>query len=96
MAAIIPFDSAADFDLKALAGALVKSLPSYAVPKFIRLKKEFETTPTFKVKKSVLRNEGFDPGQIKDPLYAMLPGESEYLPLTPELYKEIESGKYRF
>ncbi|MBW1984695.1 MAG: long-chain-acyl-CoA synthetase [Deltaproteobacteria bacterium] len=96
MAAIIPFDSAADFDLKALAVALVRSLPSYAVPKFIRLKKEFENTPTFKVKKSVLRTEGFDPGQIKDPLYAMLPGESEYFPLTPELYKEIESGKYRF
>jgi citronellyl-CoA synthetase len=96
MAAIIPIGSAEDFDLKALAASLQKSLPSYAMPKFIRFKKEFDTTPTFKVKKTLLRDEGFDPGKVNDPLYALLPGEGEYVSLTPELYKEIASGKYRY
>ncbi|MCP4751319.1 MAG: long-chain-acyl-CoA synthetase [Proteobacteria bacterium] len=96
MVAIIPLGSVEDFDLKAVADALIKSLPSYAVPKFVRLKTEFETTPTFKVKKSVLRNDGFNPGDAKEPIFALLPGEKEYVPLTPELYKEIESGKYRY
>jgi len=58
--------------------------------------KEFETTPTFKVKKSVLRNEGFDTGLIKEPLFVMLPGEKTYVPLTAGLYGEIENGKFRF
>jgi len=96
MAAIIPFGSIDDFDLKALAENLQTSLPVYAVPKFIRFKNDFDVTPTFKTKKSVLRNEGFDPGHNSDPLYALLPGENEYVPLTPDLYQEITNGKYRY
>lgn len=96
MAAIIPSVPVDDFDLNGLSQALHKSLPHYAVPKFIRFKKEFETTPTFKVKKSVLRNEGYDLEQTSDPMFALLPGEQEYVPLTPELLQEINSGKYRY
>jgi citronellyl-CoA synthetase len=96
MDAVVPAVPEEEFDLKALAETLHKTLPSYALPKFIRFKKELETTPTFKVKKAVLRNDGFDPEQIDDPMFALLPGEKEYVPLTGGLYQEITSGKYRY
>jgi len=96
MAAVIPFGSVDDFDLQGMATFLHESLPVYAIPKFVRFKTEFEVTPTFKVKKSVLRNEGFNPDEISDPLYALLPGENSYVPLTPKLYQAILDGKYRY
>ena len=96
MISIIPATSAQDFDLKALADTLRHGLPSYAVPKFLRFKKEFETTGTHKIKKTILREEGFNPNKVADPLYVILPDSSEYEPLTKELYDDILSGKYRF
>jgi len=96
MAAVVSFVPVEEFNLKALAATLSRTLPSYAIPKFIRFKKEFETTPTFKVKKSVLRDEGFDPSVKEEPIFALLPGEEEYVPLTPELYQEITAGKFRY
>ncbi|RJP82913.1 MAG: long-chain-acyl-CoA synthetase [Desulfobacteraceae bacterium] len=96
MAAIIPSVPEDSFDLKELAETLHRVLPPYAIPKFIRFKKEIETTPTFKVKKVVLHNEGFDPGVIPEPLFAMLPGKKEYIPLNKSLYQDIVAGKYRF
>jgi citronellyl-CoA synthetase len=96
MVSIIPTKSAEDFDLRSLADTVQKALPSYAVPKFVRFKKEFETTGTLKIKKTVLRDEGFDPHRVADPLYVLLPESSEYQPLTVKVFDEILSGKYRF
>ncbi|MBW2008665.1 MAG: long-chain-acyl-CoA synthetase, partial [Deltaproteobacteria bacterium] len=73
-----------------------RELPSYAVPKFIRIRKDFDYTPTHKIKKLALKKEGFDPGVVPDPLYVLLPGEDAYRPLTPEIHREIMEGKYRF
>jgi len=96
MAAIIPSVPVEDFDLVVLAKALHRSLPPYAVPKFLRLKEEFEITPTFKVKKSVLRNESYDHALDENPTFALLPGEQEYVPLTAGLLKGISGGRYRY
>ena len=96
MAAIIPSVREENFNLKSLAEALHKVLPVYAIPKFIRFKKELETTPTFKVKKAILSKEGFDPDIIKDSIYVMLPGKKEYIPLKTELYQKIANGKYHY
>jgi acyl-CoA synthetase (AMP-forming)/AMP-acid ligase II len=96
MVAIIPSTGIQDFDLKALADLVQQSLPSYAVPKFVRFKTEFETTGTHKIKKTILRDETFDPNKISDKLFALLPGKTEYVPLTEELYEEIMEGKYRY
>jgi citronellyl-CoA synthetase len=96
MVAIIPSTSVQDFDLKALAELVQQSLPSYAVPKFVRFKTEFETTGTHKIKKTILRDEAFDPSKISDKLFGLLPGTAEYVPLTKELYAEIMEGNYRY
>lgn len=96
MAAIVPAVPPAEFDLKSLSDALHKTLPAYAVPKFIRFKQEIEVTPTFKVKKALLSKEGFDSGPAEDTIFTLLPGRKEYVPLEPELCAEITAGKYKY
>jgi hypothetical protein len=66
------------------------------VPKFVRLREILECTPTHKIKKVDLKKEGFDPAKVSDPLYVLLPEESEYRPLTDEIYADIMANKYKF
>jgi citronellyl-CoA synthetase len=96
MASIISATKLEDFDFQGLAEHFQRVLPSYSVPKFIRFKTEFEYTPTHKIKKVNLKKEGFNPEQVPDPLYVLLPGESKYKPLTEEFYAEIMAGRYKF
>jgi citronellyl-CoA synthetase len=96
MIAIIPECNLEAFDLKVLCGHFQSTLPAYAVPKFLRLNKNLECTPTHKIKKVDLKTEGFNPGRIDDALYVLLPGEAEYQPLSDEIYQNILEGKYRF
>ena len=84
------------FNFKSFAAKVHQDLPAYAVPLFVRFQEEFEVTATMKRIKSRLKQGGFDPKEVKDPLYVMLPGETEYCELTENLYTEIISGKYRF
>jgi acyl-CoA synthetase (AMP-forming)/AMP-acid ligase II len=96
MIAIIPDCEPQDFDFKELCRHFQRTLPVYAVPKFLRLNKDLDCTPTHKIKKVALKKEGFDPARTHDPLYVLLPGESTYQPLTGEIYTEILDGKYKF
>jgi acyl-CoA synthetase (AMP-forming)/AMP-acid ligase II len=96
MIAVIPECDIDQFDVKGAAEYFQRALPSYAVPKFLRLNSELECTPTHKIKKVDLKKEGFDPGVVADSLYVLLPGETEYTPLTADVYSEIQDGKYRF
>ena len=56
MAAIIPI-KIEDFDMADLADIVIKGLPHYAVPIFVRFVKSIETTETHKIKKTVYREE---------------------------------------
>jgi citronellyl-CoA synthetase len=96
MLAIIPECNIDQFDFKKFAELLHNALPSYAVPKFLRLKAELECTPTHKIKKYDLKKEGFNPAEIEDSIYILLPGESEYQLLTDDIYTNIMANKYRF
>jgi len=96
MVAIIPECSLEAFDLKALCVHFQSTLPSYAVPKFLRLNKSLECTPTHKIKKVGLKKEGFDPARIDDALYVLLPGESNYQLLTDDIHADIMANQYRF
>jgi citronellyl-CoA synthetase len=96
MISIIQQSDADSFDFKSLADCFQSALPSYAVPKFVRIQKDFEYTPTHKIKKVNLKMEGFDIDKVKDPLFVLLPGASEYQPLTRDIYLKIMAGEYRF
>jgi len=95
MAAIVPSTSVQDFNLKALADEFRNNLTPYAVPIFLRFKTNLSITPTFKLKKVKLKKEGFDIEKINDPLYILLPRESEYTPLTKDIYQNIKRGVYK-
>jgi citronellyl-CoA synthetase len=70
-------------------------LPGYAVPVFLRVSDSLTTTGTFKHRKAALRDEGYDPGRVGDPLFVRLPGGAAYVPLTPDLHARICQGALR-
>ena len=85
-----------EFGLNDFLSYLKKNLPSYAVPLIIRIKKNLEVTATHKIKKGGLKEEGYDIEKVSDPMYILLPGNTDYVPLTIEVYKGISEGKYSF
>jgi len=96
MAAVIPFGEVESFDTKGLAQMLVESLPAYAVPRFLRFIKEFDTTPTAKIKKTRLQDQGFNLDEVDDPLYILPLGSTTYEPLSEERYQSVLNGSVRF
>ncbi len=79
-----------DLDLDALLAHANRELPPYAVPVFIRLSTALETTGTFKHRKAGLREQGYDPTELSEPLFVRLAGASQYRRLTRELYQQIQ------
>lgn len=90
MAAIRLHDRS-DFDGAALAQHLRDSLPSYAVPLFIRLSKELEHTSTYKSRKTELREQAFDTSRFDDPLY-VLSKEKGYVPFYDGAENDVVAG----
>ncbi|KDR22229.1 hypothetical protein L798_01835, partial [Zootermopsis nevadensis] len=70
-----------------------KTLPPYARPIFIRVLQKMNMTGTFKIKKTELQEDGFDPFKVKDKLYFR--SGKEYVPLTSQLYEDILKGLLR-
>ncbi|MFS2127856.1 long-chain-acyl-CoA synthetase [Pseudomonas sp. Pseusp97] len=79
-----------------LAAHLDRELPAYAVPVFLRLLAQVETTGTFKYKKTDLKRNAYDPSAVNEALFVRLPGEAAYRELDRALYEEIRGGVYRF
>jgi len=95
MAAIVK-DDHEPLDISKLAGHLKTILPKYAVPLFVRFVPDFEWTATHKIKKTNLKNQGYDPAQIKDEIYVLLPGSEKYEALNDDIYRNMTAGKYKF
>ena len=96
MAAIVPTSSINNFDFKKLLGLFTDNLAPYAIPVFLRFKSGLSTTQTFKFKKVELKEEGFNLQNIEDPLFVIHPNQSEYTPLTKEIYEKILNQNYKF
>jgi len=82
----------ADLDGKALAGHLVKRLPGYAIPLFLRVIDEVEQTSTFKSRKVELRDEGYAGG---GPVYVLADREAGYVPAYDGYAAEVAAGRIR-
>ncbi|MBL8531374.1 MAG: long-chain-acyl-CoA synthetase [Hyphomonadaceae bacterium] len=92
MAAITPGD---DFAIARLGAFVIRELPSYARPIFVRLQPAIETTGTFKYRKVDLVRDGFDPAKTEHALFFLHPEQQTYVPITPALYAEIQSGAFK-
>ncbi len=75
---------------------ITETIPVYARPYFIRSCDKRSTTSTFKLIKTKLQKEGFNPEIIQDPLYFLHPQRKTYVPLTQDLYEEIQAGNIKF
>lgn len=92
MAALTPGE---DFKLEGLRDYLVRELPSYARPIFLRITPAIETTGTFKFRKVDLVRDGFNPAKIEHALFFDDPEEQRYVAITPELYARIQAGAFK-
>jgi fatty-acyl-CoA synthase len=93
--AAITVDGEVDFE--GLYSWLAERLPKYAIPLFIRVQPEAETTGTFKYRKVELVKEGFDPEQVGgEPVWFFDPESGKYEPLTPDAYETLKSGAVKF
>jgi citronellyl-CoA synthetase len=95
MCAITPHPEA-EVDYAELLSFFKKCMPAFAIPVFIRVQAQVETTGTFKYQKTNLKKEAFDPSQTQDPLLVWLPGTTTYVFVTDEVFAGIHSGAYRF
>ncbi len=92
--AALKLHEGAYLDLKELSQHVNESLPSYARPVFIRVLREMQVTGTFKLKKTDLRDAGFDLDKVGgDPIYVIKPGSGEYEPLSREFLSVIQAGE---
>lgn len=82
-------------DVAALRAHIVKSLPEYARPLFIRIRGELDLTGTFKQKKIDLVRESFDPAKTKDEIYFSDPATKSFLRVDPTLFARLNSGSVR-
>jgi len=97
MASITPAVPLAELDFKALVSYLRQTMPQYAVPMFLRIKHQMETTGTFKYQKAHLKEQGFDPAKTNgEAVFALLPGTDEYVQVTDAILAGINSGEYRY
>jgi citronellyl-CoA synthetase len=69
MAALTLDEGVGELDLDGFSEYVNRQLPSYARPLFLRIEPEIDVTGTFKMVKGKLREEGYDPQKVTDPLY---------------------------
>ena len=94
MAALI-FDKGAKFDPKKFYTFTEDKLPAYARPLFVRIQADMQVTGTFKMTKTELKKEAFDPAVVKDKLYFRDAKKGTYVAITKKLATDIHSGKLK-
>jgi fatty-acyl-CoA synthase len=93
MAALVAEEN---LDLAGLRKHLARSLPAYARPVFLRIRKAFDVTGTFKYSKTELIRQGYNPQASGDALYFDSLEAEAFVQLDKELYDRIQSGGIRF
>jgi fatty-acyl-CoA synthase len=81
-----------DFDPDAFYRCATENLPAYAQPLFVRILPRPEVTANFKLQKVRLRNEGFDPTVVADPLYGLDRERGTYSALDDDLLARLTSA----
>ena len=82
-------------ELAGLPELLRNRLPSYAVPRFLRVGRATSLTGTFKYQKSQLKKEAYDCGSLEDDIFFLDPASDAFVKLTPDLHKQIDDGDVR-
>ncbi|XP_065100703.2 long-chain fatty acid transport protein 1a [Paramisgurnus dabryanus] len=91
MAAIA--DSTGNFNCESFMKVVQQALPPYARPVFLRISPEVDTTGTFKIQKTRLQREGFDPRLTTDKIYFLNPRAGRYELMNEDQYNAFEEGR---
>ena len=82
-----------EFDLEAFTRLVDAELPAYARPVFIRLQQNLETTGTFKLVKTQLREQSYHPDQVEGDIVFVRPANgSAYQRLDESIYERLCQG----
>lgn len=74
---------------------LVRNLPNFALPLFVRISSNIDVTSTFKHKKNELKDEGFNPESTRDTIFFYDSLQQAYVKLNRALYERIVVGEVR-
>ncbi len=85
-----------DLDLTAFRAHLIRRLPGYAHPLFLRIRAEMEVTSTFKYTKTDLVRQGYDPAATADVIYFNDPEHEAFIRLDEALYNRIQTGQIQW
>lgn len=86
-----------DLDVESFSAHVSESLPTYARPVFVRVLADMAVTGTFKLKKTELREAGYDLAKAGgDPIFVLKPGCERYESLTQEILASIQAGEGGF
>lgn len=98
MCAITPHEgqSLNEADYAELLSFFQQNMPAYAVPVFLRIQQQMETTGTFKYQKNTLKTQAFDPSKTDETILVWLPGEKQYCVVTSDIHSNIQASQYRF
>jgi fatty-acyl-CoA synthase len=84
-----------ELDLAAFRAHLIKCLPDYAHPLFLRIRNDIEVTATFKYTKNDFVRQGYDPAAIGDAIYFNHQERRAFVRLDQELYDRIQLCQVR-
>ena len=84
-----------ELDFVALRAHLMRQLPAYARPLFLRIMDKIAVTATFKHTKADLKREGYDPAATTDAIYFDHPARHAFVRLDQGLYQRIRNGEVR-
>jgi citronellyl-CoA synthetase len=96
MAAITLVDGLEAFDVAAFSRYIRAQLPAYAIPVFLRVQSEIDVTGTFKMVKGELRKQAYKLSLFTDPVYVLLPGQTDYQWLDEDILATIEAAQAGF
>ena len=82
-------------DLNGLAAHMRDKLPSYAVPRFIRIGQKVDVTGTFKFQKTKLKNAAYKIDEMDDPLYVLARDADGVEPINAEVQGKIDNDELR-
>mmetsp|Transcript_17210 Transcript_17210/g.20863 ORF Transcript_17210/g.20863 Transcript_17210/m.20863 type:complete len:635 (-) Transcript_17210:1484-3388(-) len=94
MVAVV-MNEGASLDLDSFAQYLNSELATYAMPMFVRMLPQMDSTGTFKQRKVDLVKEGFNPAEVSDALYVYDLASKKYVPIDQNKYMQICNGQSR-
>ncbi|RWS29198.1 Long-chain fatty acid transport protein 1-like protein [Leptotrombidium deliense] len=75
---------------------LGNKLPKYAIPVFVRLTEKIELTGTFKMSKTVLQKQAFNPTITDDQIFVIDTNKNGYVKMDRYLYEDIINSQLTF